>query len=97
MEESQNPQAYRIFVEGRVQGVGYRRFAQQKARVLNLEGWTRNLSDGRVEIYVWATSSQLEIFQRELIKGPAHGRVVNLMVEEATREEAEGFSVRADA
>ena len=97
MEESQNPQAYRIFVEGRVQGVGYRRFAQQRARALGLEGWTRNLGDGRVEIYVWATSSQLEIFQRDLIKGPTHGHVENLILEVTMREEAQGFSVRADA
>jgi len=39
-----------IFVSGQVQGVGYRAFAIHIARKMGIKGWTRNLSDGRVEI-----------------------------------------------
>ncbi len=38
-----------IIVSGRVQGVAFRAMTQREAMRLNLTGWVRNLSDGRVE------------------------------------------------
>lgn len=39
-----------VLVHGRVQGVGFRYFVRQRARVLNLVGTATNLPDGSVEI-----------------------------------------------
>lgn len=38
-----------IFISGKVQGVYYRQNTAQKAQELDIFGWVRNLSDGRVE------------------------------------------------
>jgi len=38
-----------IFIKGKVQGVFYRDWTAQKAKVLGLVGWIKNLEDGRVE------------------------------------------------
>lgn len=38
-----------LFVSGRVQGVFFRSTTRDTARRLDLTGWVRNLSDGRVE------------------------------------------------
>lgn len=38
-----------VFVSGRVQGVGYRYFTHQEATRRGIQGWVRNLSDGRVD------------------------------------------------
>ena len=40
----------RVLAEGRVQGVGFRYGAYQAAQTLGVQGWARNLPDGRVEV-----------------------------------------------
>ena len=41
-----------IYFYGRVQGVGFRYYAVQKAGQLGLAGWVRNRYDGSVEMEV---------------------------------------------
>lgn len=41
--------AFRFFISGRVQGVGFRAFVDRLARRQVLAGWVRNRRDGRVE------------------------------------------------
>jgi len=62
--------ASRFFVTGRVQGVGFRFFAQAEAERLGLSGYVRNLRDGRVEAYAIGTPQQLAQFLARLEKGP---------------------------
>jgi acylphosphatase len=40
----------RVVVSGRVQSVGFRAFAQEKAEALGLSGYVRNVPDGSVEV-----------------------------------------------
>ena len=47
----EEPIAKRFYVSGLVQGVGYRYFAEHAAKRFKLAGYTRNLRDGRVEVY----------------------------------------------
>lgn len=39
-----------VAVRGRVQGVGFRWFARETARALDLAGWVSNRPDGSVEV-----------------------------------------------
>ena len=59
-----------VFVEGRVQGVGYRDFARRTARRLSVKGWARNRMDGTVEVFAVANAASLEAFLAELSRGP---------------------------
>ena len=90
---------YHIFVSGRVQGVGYRRFAQKQAEALSLTGWTRTLLDGRVEIMANGQPNQLDQYCEALKKGPSFSQVREVIVktlEEKASESAKGFEIRPD-
>jgi acylphosphatase len=57
-------------VRGRVQGVGYRYFAQKSATGLGLTGYARNLDDGSVEVYAAGPEDKLSQLAGMLHKGP---------------------------
>ena len=58
-----------IYIIGFVQGVGYRRFLQSKAKKLGLKGWVRNTNDGRVEAIVQGNVEVIEKLVSILKKG----------------------------
>ena len=51
-----------FFVEGRVQGVGFRRFILRKAEALSITGWVQNTFDHRVEVFASGNSASLSSF-----------------------------------
>src|SRR5512136_197985 len=61
----------RVFVDGRVQGVAYRFYAEKYAARLGVTGWVRNLSDGRVEVLAEGTGPQIDAFIERLREGPS--------------------------
>jgi acylphosphatase len=65
----------RYVVSGRVQGVGFRWFAQRTARSLHLTGWVRNLPDGRVEIVAQGPTVAIAAFGNLIASGPRIGHV----------------------
>lgn len=70
--------AAEIVVEGDVQGVGYRNFAQRKALQLGLAGYVMNLRDGKVRVRVEGRREVIEELARDLEKGPPLARVDKL-------------------
>jgi acylphosphatase len=62
--------AVEVLVGGRVQGVGYRNFAQRRAHDWGLTGYAVNLPDGRVKIRAEGDLEAIEQFVRDLGKGP---------------------------
>ena len=64
---------YRI--SGRVQGVGFRYFAERAAQELGLCGYVRNCSDGSVETYAIGEAPALDEFKARLAQGPRSARV----------------------
>jgi acylphosphatase len=78
-------QAFRIWVSGRVQGVGFRWAARQAARGLGgLVGRVRNLPDGRVEVEVAGEPERIEALRGWLRRGPTGARVTGLTEQEIT-------------
>lgn len=78
-------------VRGRVQGVGYRAFAQQKALELGLSGYAENLPDGRVEVVAEGPKEALEVFLHHLRQGPRLARVEEVEVSFGEEAGLRGF------
>lgn len=75
--------ARRFYVSGRVQGVGFRYFAENAAARLGVGGYVRNLPDGRVEVYAVGTVEQLASLGAELGRGPRMAWVERVEEQEA--------------
>jgi acylphosphatase len=87
--------ARRFLIRGRVQGVGFRYFAESVAAREGLHGWVRNRPDGRVEAWAEGDAEALERFERAIRHGPAAARVDDVDVEdEMPTGRDTGFSVR---
>ena len=87
--------ARRYLVSGRVQGVGFRYFAERAAAREGLHGWVRNNPDRRVEILAEGEADAVERFERQIRQGPPGSRVEHVEVDELipTRLEA-GFTIQ---
>ena len=83
-----------VFVSGRVQGVCFRMYTQQQARLLGLTGWVKNLSDGRVEVMASGEEIQLRTLQDWLQKGPGMAKVLNVDLKIIETKEFNGFSTQ---
>lgn len=85
-----------IIAEGLVQGVGFRWFAHHRAQSLGINGWVRNLYDGKVEIEAEADRSLLEEFIKEIKVGPRSAHVSNLRIDwkENSAGEFDRFEIR---
>jgi acylphosphatase len=82
-------------ISGRVQGVGYRAWAQGEAERLELVGWVRNTPDGRVEGEAEGPREAVERFLERCRSGPTFSRVRDVEVTWAEAVEGEGgFEVR---
>ena len=87
--------AKRFLIAGRVQGVGFRFFAEAQAAVEGVHGYVQNLADGRVEALVEGDEESVERVERALRRGPPGSRVDSVEVEDvAPSRRATGFSIR---
>lgn len=77
-----------VFIEGYVQGVGFRWWCAGKANELGLSGWVRNLSDGRVEAVFEGVREEVEKMVEECKKGPPAAVVehIDIIWEKASGE-----------
>ena len=69
-----------VRVEGRVQGVGYRAWAETTAQSIGLTGWVRNRHDGAVEMLLHGPPEQVEDMLRRCGRGPLHAQVTKVEI-----------------
>lgn len=86
--------ARRYLISGRVQGVGYRYFAERAARGIGVTGWACNRDDGSVEVHANGSLRQLDDLESRLRQGPPHADVRGFEAMEAAVTESSSFYIR---
>ena len=70
-----------FIVRGRVSGVGYRQFAEQEARRLEISGVVQNLPDGTIRVEALGSRRTLEAYRDRLREGPRGAVVTDVSME----------------
>ena len=90
---SKKQSRWHLYLSGEVQHVGLRYTALYLCRRLNLTGWVKNLSDGRVELEVQGDVSKLRQFYM-LLKSQPHIHIAHADITEIPLVSGErGFAV----
>ena len=85
----------RCLVSGKVQGVFYRASTAERAGVLGIDGYAKNLPDGRVEVLACGEDAKVKELIDWLWKGPPAAKVQSVDVQEADLGQVpEDFSSR---
>ncbi|AGB41076.1 acylphosphatase [Halobacteroides halobius DSM 5150] len=70
----------RIYLSGRVQGVGCRAYINQNANLLEISGWVKNLADGRVEAVFAGDRDKVKEMLKIAKQGPTFGKVTDIEI-----------------
>lgn len=86
--------SFQAVISGRVQGVGFRYFARQRAEARGVAGFVRNLPDGSVEVHAEGPKEALDEFEKDIRVGPTFGRVEDARLTPIRPRGFETFEIR---
>jgi acylphosphatase len=86
--------AVTVRVTGRVQGVWYRGWTEDQARLRGLRGWVRNERDGSVLAVLVGPDEAVDGMVEAMRTGPPHARVEAVTTETGRDDGVAGFEVR---
>ena len=84
----------RLAITGRVQGVGYRIWAERTASGLGVRGWVRNRSDGSVELQATGDDGAIAALIEACREGPRAAIVTDVAVTDGEDDGSIGFGAR---
>jgi acylphosphatase len=83
-----------VYVSGKVQGVYFRATTRDEAQKRGVDGWVRNLDDGRVEAVFEGPEEAVEEMVAFCREGSSAARVEDVEVTYGGPQGEEGFRVR---
>lgn len=86
----------KIYVFGRVQGVGFRYYAKNKSKELNLKGFVQNKKDGSVYFELEGVSDDLQSFVRWCKKGSPWSKVSSVEVSSGELKYFDDFKIERE-
>lgn len=83
----------RLYISGNVQGVFFRAFIKENAEKLNVNGFVRNLEDGRVEIFLEGDNVNVERMLEICKTGPKHSLIKKVEIREEKFQDLKNFKI----
>lgn len=83
----------RLYIKGLVQGVFFRAFIKENAERYNVKGFTRNLEDGRVEVFLEGDVNDVNKMIELCKKGPKHSQIKNVEIKPERFQEFKTFKI----
>ncbi|MDB6063340.1 MAG: acyP [Verrucomicrobiaceae bacterium] len=82
------------YISGRVQGVSFRAFVATQAQHHDVNGWTRNVPDGRVEVFLCGDETAVQQVATALHRGPPYAHVTNVALSKVPVGDHIDFTIR---
>ncbi len=82
-----------VRVSGRVQGVYYRAFTEERASALGIKGWVRNIPGGGVEAVLEGERQKVGELLKLMKSGPAGAMVLGMERSEIEGKGYEDFKI----
>jgi len=83
-----------VFVTGTVQGVFFRARTRERAQEENVDGWVKNLADGRVEAVFEGSEAAVDAMVEFCHHGSERAQVEDVRVSGQQPAGADGFEIR---
>lgn len=86
--------SYRMEIEGRVQGVGFRFFVFNAAQQYNIKGFVKNIMDRSVMVEASGEEDNMHQFIAACRIGPTPARVLNFKLSQLPAKEFTRFEIK---
>ena len=83
----------RVYIDGTVQGVFFRSFVKENAERYDVKGFTRNLEDGRIEVFLEGNTDDVNKMIELCKKGPRHSQIRNVDIKSERFQDFKSFKV----
>lgn len=83
----------RLYIDGAVQGIFFRNFVKENAEKSNVNGFARNLEDGRIEVFLEGNPEDVEKMIEICKKGPKHAQIRNVGIKDEKFQGLKNFKV----
>jgi len=83
----------RVYITGLVQGMFFRIFIKENADKIGVNGFVRNLEDGRVEVFIEGDSDAVNKMVEVCKKGPRHSAVKDIEIKSEKFQNFRNFKV----
>ena len=83
----------RLYINGVVQGIFFRKFVKENAERYNVKGFVRNLEDGRIEIFLEGNVDEVNKMIELCKKGPRHSKIKKIDIKPEKFQDFKEFKI----
>ena len=83
----------RLYIQGTVQEIFFKSFIKENAERYNVKGFTRNLEDGRIEVFLEGNTDEVNTMVEVCKKGPKHSQIKNVEINQEKFQDFKTFKV----